>query len=168
MAAEGTTSPVQGLVSQEVGLFYQLSVTFLDTKNYPVSSSDSVVLSLVNRRHFSWVLCARSDHTQIGRKLDPTQLMHPNSVFSFKKELFPFSHVSPLPARERQFYHQARALPSKSFPPGVVGEGDDSCTGLCLTHSLIPSILMCCCVTKQGNVSTTEYEIDHPTLLRWI
>lgn len=124
MAAEGTSSPAQGSAPQEVGLFFQVNVTFLDTKNYRVSSGESVVSSSVNRRPFSCGFRAWSDHTGIGRKLDPTEFIHPEAVFSFKKELFPFSHVSPLPARQRPFHHQARILPSTSFPAGVVGEGN--------------------------------------------
>lgn len=128
--SRGQQQPGPGLGSTGGWSVFQLSVTFLDTKNYRVSSDESVVLSLMNGRRFSWVFCARRDHTQICRFAGPYRVIHPNAVFSFKKELFPFSHISSLPARERQFHHQAGVLPSASFPAGVVGNaGCDGCPG---------------------------------------
>lgn len=139
------------------------SVTFLDTKNYRVSS---VVLPSVHRRYFSWVFRARVSTQRLAERwilpslytpvlyFPSTRKLLTRNIVIINKELFPF-------AQKRNDFTSRPGFCCTSFPAGVVAEGN---AGLCLT----PGILMSCCVTNQENVSTTKSEIGHPTLQVWI
>lgn len=137
------------------GLFFPLSVTFLRSKSYRVSSDKSVVLPLMSRRHFSLgITCHEGARTCLQKAgSGRTEFIHPNAVFSFKEELFLFSLIcpqtsalSPLPTRQLA---QRRGLLQYILHDWSCGRaesvstGHDGCTGIRLDIAIATRRLCC-------------------------